>query len=118
MNLDRWLAALNAIAYFDPRRLTDSQDRPIAVRNLDDDTALGLMGVEMEEHGAETKLYVTRKYKQADRLKALELIGKHMKWLIERQEQSGPDGGPINIATVDLELQKLLQVLVERKKLV
>lgn len=116
VNEERWLASLAAIAWFDPRRLTDNEDRPISIRKLDDDTALALMGVELEEHGTDVKLYVTRKYKQADRLRALELIGKHKKWLVERTEQTGANGGPINVAVVDAELTKLAKELAERKK--
>lgn len=122
LTLERWLNALNAVAYFDPRRLVydDGTPRPVCV--LDDDTALGLMGLEVEEEwdgrGDERRIVgVTKKYKQADRLRALELIGKHKKWLVERTETSGPDGGPVNVAVVDAELSALAKELAERKKL-
>lgn len=122
LSQERWLAALNAIAYFDPRRLVYEDGTPRPIETLDDDTALGLMGIEVEENWngrGETREIagVTKKYKQADRLKALEIIGKHKKWLVERTESTGPDGGPINVAVVDAELSALAKELMERKKL-
>jgi len=37
----------------------------------------------------------TRKFKLIDRLSALALMGNACSWYAERQEQTGPDGGPI-----------------------
>lgn len=37
----------------------------------------------------------TMKFKFTDRLSALALIGKACHWYADRQEQTGPDGGPI-----------------------
>jgi hypothetical protein len=38
---------------------------------------------------------VTKKFKLVDPLRALELIGKACHYYADRQEQTGPDGGPI-----------------------
>lgn len=79
---ERLLRALAAVAYFDPRRLTYEDGVPRPVSELDDDTATALMGLEVQEiwgPGAEQQreiIGVTKKYKQTDRMRALEILAK------------------------------------------
>lgn len=102
----RVLRALQAIAYFDPRRLTYADGTPRAISDLDDDTACALMGLEINElwgPGEERTreiIGVTKKYRQADRIAALTLLAKipdasKERLLVEKLEHTGSDGQPL-----------------------
>lgn len=45
----------------------------------------------------------TRTVKLHPKIKALELLGKHLGMFIEKHEHSGPDGGPIPVTLEDLQ---------------
>ena len=72
---------LLAIALFDPRRLYREDGTPIYITELDDVTALALAGLDVEEnfdYDAESKarinVGVTKKFKLADRQRAIETL--------------------------------------------
>lgn len=103
---ERVKRALTAIAYFDPRRLTYEDATPRPISELDDDTATALMGLEVNElwgPGEERTreiIGVTKKYRQADRLRALELLAKipdasGKRLIVEKLEHTGEDGQPL-----------------------
>jgi F0F1-type ATP synthase assembly protein I len=46
------------------------------------------------------------KVRLASKVKALELLGRHLGLFVDRMEHSGPDGGPIR-ATVDMSDEEL-----------
>ena len=47
------------------------------------------------------------KAKRYDKLKALELLGRHLGLFVERKEISGPDGGPVEVKTSAIDLSNL-----------
>jgi phage terminase small subunit len=54
----------------------------------------------------------------SEKIKALELLGKHLKLFTEKHEHSGPDGGAIPLAAVpDDQLEQRIQKLLEKAKL-
>lgn len=107
ITLDRWLAELAAIAFSDPRRLyqEDGSLRPIG--ELEDEVAATVARVEafeeLEGRGDNRALVgFTKKVRLWDKLSALEKIGKHLGFLKDRHEHSGPNGGPIPLKYDDL----------------
>lgn len=76
---DRVLLEYARIAFFDPRKLFDDEGNPKHITELDDETAAALAGLDVEkrvdDNGVET---YTKKYKIADKLRALEMTGRHL----------------------------------------
>lgn len=71
------------IAFFDPRKLFQDNGQPKDITMLDDDTAGALAGLdvmeEYEGHGQDREFVgYTKKYKIADKLRALDALGKHL----------------------------------------
>jgi phage terminase small subunit len=71
-------------AYYDPRNLFDDKGNMIDVKDLDDRTASAIAGIEhvnlYEGEGDQKHVFgQLRKVKLTDRLRALELLGKHLK---------------------------------------
>lgn len=77
---DRVLQEYARIAFFDVRKLADDFGRPLDMTSIDDDTAAAVVGVELateRESNGEDLSYV-RKYKMADKLRALDALSKHL----------------------------------------
>jgi phage terminase small subunit len=107
---DRVLLELGRIAFFDPRRLFDADGKPVAINQLDDDTAAALVGLDVLEEfegEGEDRAFVgyTKKYKIADKNTALTNAMRHLGMLRDKVEHSGPDGGPIKVERVRLNMQ-------------
>ena len=78
MDRDEVMARLARVARFDARKLFDSDGRMKRLEDLDEETAGAVASIEVDEIGADgTVIGLTRKIKASDRLKALELLGKH-----------------------------------------
>lgn len=103
---DRVLTELARVAFGDPRRMfaADGTLKPPA--EWDDDTAAAVAGLDTEEEhttgtdGKTSTATRTKKLKRLDKLKALELIGRHLGMFADRVEVSGPGGGPIQTEEV------------------
>lgn len=68
------------LAFFDVRKMFDKNGKPLDISELDDDTAASLVGLDVQDVSDSDGDYVgyVKKYKMADKLKALELLGKHV----------------------------------------
>ena len=80
---DRVLEEYARIAFMDPRKLFDPAGQPLDVHRLNAEEAAVLAGLEVVElyegRGANREqVGYTRKYKLADKLKALDALGKHL----------------------------------------
>lgn len=80
---DRVLQEYARLAFFDPRKLFCDNGKPKDINELDDDTAAALAGLDvMEEYEGtgESREFVgyTKKYKLANKLVALDSLGKHL----------------------------------------
>lgn len=80
---DRVLQEYARLAFFDPRKLFDDDGKPKGISQLDDDTAAALSGLDVleEYEGAgDSREFVgyTKKYKLANKLGALDSLGKHL----------------------------------------
>lgn len=80
---DRVLQEYARLAFFDPRKLFEENGKPKDITALDDDTAAALAGLdvleEYEGSGEDRELVgYTKKYKLANKLGALDSLGKHL----------------------------------------
>ena len=80
---DRVLQELARLGFFDIRKLFDDSGKPLDITDLDNETAACIAGLEVmdvyEGTGDDRKFvgYV-KKYKLSDKIKALELLGRHL----------------------------------------
>lgn len=80
---DRVLQEYARLAFFDPRKLFDDEGKPLNISELDDDTAAALAGLDvLEEYenadGCRIFVGYAKKYKLANKLAALDSLGKHL----------------------------------------
>lgn len=80
---DRVLLEYARLAFFDPRKLFNDDGSPRDVTALDDDTAAALAGLDVQEvyeGTGESKVFdgYVKKYKLANKLGALDSLGKHL----------------------------------------
>jgi phage terminase small subunit len=80
------------LAFFDPRKLFDEVGNPIALPNLDDDTAAAIAGVDVLEEwegSGEDRVLIghVKKYKVADKNSSLERAAKILGMFKKHQEQ-------------------------------
>lgn len=93
---DRVLQEYARLAFFDPRKLFEENGKPKDISQLDDDTAAALVGLDvMEEYegtGESRELVgYTKKYKLANKLGALDSLGKHL-GMFESKTKDETDG--------------------------
>lgn len=100
ITVERVLSELAKLAFFDPRKLFESDGSPKQLHELDDDTAMAVAGFEFIElfEGTDDQKHaygLLKKYKLTDKRAALVDIGKHLKMFTEKVENTGPGGGPM-----------------------
>jgi len=103
---DRILAEYAKVAFFDVRKMFDKDGKPLDIQNLDDDTAAALIGLDVQdvyEDSVDGKKFMgyVKKYKMADKLKALEALGRHI-GLFEKQENQTDAIGTAMKALADI----------------
>ena len=93
---DRVLQELAAIAFSDASAIFDQNGNIKPASKWDEATRAALAGIEVERttrHGdSATEI---AKVKRWDKLRALELIGKHLAMFVDRTELTGKDGVPL-----------------------
>ena len=99
---DRVLKEYAKLGFFDPRKLFNGDGSPVPIQALDDDTAAAIAGLdvmEIWEGRGDDRQFVgyLKKYKIANKIGALDSIAKHLGMFIDRQEITGPDGGPLQM---------------------
>ncbi len=80
---DMVIRELAKLGFFDIRKLFDKDGKPLDISKLDDDAAAALVGLDVQDVSDGDGNYVGfikkyKKYKMADKIKALELLGKHV----------------------------------------
>lgn len=100
INADDVLRELLLIAKSDLRQAYNSDGSLRKLGEMPEEIARVLSGVEVDElfagRGDERiPIGETRKVKLWDKVKALELLGKHLKLFTEKHEHTGADGGPL-----------------------
>jgi phage terminase small subunit len=87
---DRVLQEIERLALFNIKKLYDADGNLIPIKDLDDDTAAAIVGLEVTEiQIAEDITKTITKYKIADKKGALDSAGKHLGMFIERCRVSG-----------------------------
>jgi phage terminase small subunit len=102
---DRVLKEYARLGFFDPRKLFNNDGSPKGIEELDDDSAAVLAGMEVMEvyegYGEDRKFVgYLKKYKLANKLGALDSIGKHLGMFIDKHEITGKNGAPIQVQAV------------------
>ena len=98
MTRTEWLQRLTSCCRYDARRMFDVHGKPTPMTELDENEAAAIEQYELHAELPTTdgsRKAFTVKVKYSDRLSALALLGKACHWYADRQEQSGPDGGPV-----------------------
>ena len=90
------LKELSRLAFFDPRKLFNADGTPKHITELDDDTAMSVAGLDVEDivvgSGQDRKqIGVVRKYKIADKGRNLERLGNYLGMFIQRTANLPPD---------------------------
>lgn len=86
VDADRVLAELARIAFFDPRRLFGPDGQPLPLSALDADAAAALSTMELRVQDGATAV----RYRAFDKLKALELLCRHL-----GMERAAPEEGGV-----------------------
>jgi phage terminase small subunit len=91
---ERVLAEIAKLAFFDPRKLFESDGSPKQLHELDDETAMAVAGFEFVElfegSGDEKHAFgLLKKYKLTDKRGSLELLGRYLKLFTDKTEHSG-----------------------------
>lgn len=99
LSVARFAEEVRRLAFYDPRAFFDHTGKPIDIQNLDEETAAALAGFETQstrtrvDGGDEDVITTTRKIKLADKLRALEIMGKYLGVF-------GPDAPNLNVSVV------------------
>jgi len=76
---DRVLKEYARLAFLDPRKLFDNTGAPLAIHQLDDDTAAAIAGLDVVQVGnAEVGVGDVLKYKLCDKKGALDSVARHL----------------------------------------
>lgn len=91
---DMVIQELAKLGFFDVRKLFDKDGKPLDISALDDNTAAALVGLDVQDIADNNGNYVgfTKKYKMADKIKALELLGRHLGAFDKKESQDKADG--------------------------
>jgi len=106
LSAERTRLEIARIAYFDPRRMFDKDGRPLALTELDDDTAAAVAGLEVTEEyegqGEDRRLVGhVKKWKLADKNAALDKAAKIIGLYEKDNEQTRPMLRPLAGLTTD-----------------
>ena len=91
---DRVLRELAKVAFFNVKNALNNDGSVRPISELDDDTAAALTSVDIIEIGGGEGV-VIRRVRLADKLRALELLGRHLAMFRERVEVSGSTESPM-----------------------
>jgi phage terminase small subunit len=99
-NVPRILDEYLRLAFVDPAKLLDNTGRPLPLSEIDEDTRRAIIGLEVvdefEGRGEQRQQIGTvKKYKLADKQRALDSLSKVLGLLVEKQEVTGKDGTPL-----------------------
>jgi hypothetical protein len=80
------ISELSRIAFFDIRKLFNPDGSLKRVHELDDDTAAAIASIEVVDIKGDGQMVISKKFKTAEKLKALDLIGTHLGMFVRKVE--------------------------------
>lgn len=93
---ERTIGTLARIAYHDKREMFDEEGGVLPIHLMSEAARTSVAGFEIETSDGPGRVRtVTVRVKEADRVRALELLGKYQKLFTDKTEIGGMDGGPI-----------------------
>lgn len=116
VNADIVVEELAKIARVNPIDVIDPNTGKIKADSVDDVAAIASVRVKITP--TKNGDIVEREVRMADKIKALELLGKHLGMFIDRKEITGKDGGPIQLEAMTAEQreQRIRELLDKRKE--
>jgi len=78
VSLDQVVREAARLALFDPRKLFNADGTPIAIQDLDDDTAACIAGLDVMNIGSGDEISQVLKYKLAPKGQAIDTLMKHL----------------------------------------
>lgn len=110
----RVLIELAQISFSDIRECFDSSGRLLDIRSLPNSIAPAISGIDIKrrvirsaERDEEVIEEYTTKIRLWDKTKTLSMLGKYFGLLKDRVEHTGENGGPINIQTTTIDVERL-----------
>ena len=97
---DMVIEELARLAFVDIGKLYDESGKLLPVHEIPEGVRRAVLGIdvfeETEGRGEAKELVgLTKKVRVADKIRALELLGKHLRLFADRTEITGADGGPL-----------------------
>lgn len=114
VNAEIVIQELARIALVNPMNIIDPDTGGIKAGAVDDVAAIASVRVKVTPtKNGDT---IEREVRMADKIKALELLGKHLGMFVDRKEITGKDGGPIQLEamTADQREQRIKELLDKR----
>jgi phage terminase small subunit len=114
---ERVIEELAAIGFADIRELYDADGNLLPINQLGDRVAATLSGIEVEvtRGGKGRTPSEVLKVRRYDKVRALELLGRHLKLFAEQHEHGGIGGGPILTREMtDIERARRLAFVLQR----
>jgi len=99
-NVTRILDEYLRLAFVDPAKLLDNTGRPLPLHEIDEDTRRAIVGVDIVDEfegrrDQRQQIGTVKKYKLADKNRALDSLSKVLGLLVDKQEVTGKDGAPL-----------------------
>lgn len=97
INADRVLLELARLGLANPIDVVDAMDATVKLDAVRDDTA-AIQSVRVKVIPTKEGNIVEREIRMYDKIRALELLGKHQGMFPDRKEITGKNGGPVEVA--------------------
>jgi phage terminase small subunit len=100
ITVEKILTELWRVAGVDIRQAYKLDGSLKSIHEMPEDVARAIAGVDVDElfegvGGDRDQVGITKKIRFWDKVRAFELLGKHLKMFVERQEHTGPGGAPL-----------------------
>ena len=116
INADIVIRELAKIARVNPMDIINPDTGEIKASAMDD--AAAIASVRIKVTPTRNGDIVEREVRLADKVRALELLGKHLGMFVERREVTGRDGGPIQLEAMTSEQreERIKELLAKREQ--
>ncbi len=113
LSAEKVLSELSSVGFsnmLDYMKITEEGDAYVDLSRLTREKAGAVLEITVDEYtegkGKDARKIKRTKFKLADKIRALELLGKYLKLFTEKMALSGPDGGPPKIKVTIWDVSK------------